>query len=313
MAIKPTPTYTTTKQEFLNSVLNKIGKQEFSNLVYINPLKRIKGEFIEGPTDIEEIYVERSVDKGYDPNGDGVLDREKPVTFVQYHTNTKEHGYKATIQNKQMRKGFMTKNSLSTMANTILNQLHTGCEVDEYQDCLDTLKALVTNSQLLSVTEMVDGKEIGVARTMQNVITISPVTDEATAKVFVKEIKKTIHKMSDYSTTYSDKANFARPSDLLLFIDSDVDVEIQIEWLAGAFNLSPAQLNDTTKIVIPNMKSKIGAIGVLCHHKCLKINPCYYDIDSIKNTKGKFINYDLVTETLLSYTTWYPHAIIKDA
>ena len=296
MAIQPTATYTTTKQEFLNSVLNKIGKQEFSNLTYKNPLKRLRGEFIDGPHDIEEIYVDRSADVGYDPNGEGVLDRVKPTTYVQYHTNTIEHGYKCTIQNKQMRKGFMSKNALSTMANTILNQLHTGCEVDEYNDCLNTLKALVSVPK---------GEK-------DNVISVSPVIDETTSKAFVKEVKKTIHKMSDYTTTYSDKANHAKSSDLILFLDSDVEVETQVEWLASAFNLSITELNDTTKIVIPNMKAKVGAIAVICHHKCLKINPLYYDIDSIKNTKGKFVNYDLVTETLLSYTTWYPYAIIKD-
>lgn len=297
MPIQPTSTYTQTKQEFLNSVLNKIGKQEFSNLVYTNPLKRIRGEFIEGPHDIEEIYVERSTDKGYDPTGAGVLDREKPTVHVQYHTNTVEHGYKATIQNKQMRKGFMSKNSLSTMANTILNQLHTGCEVDEYNDTLNTLKALVSAPK----------------HSKDNVITVQPVVDEETSKAFVKEIKKTINRMADYDTRYSDKANYAKSSDLILFIDSDVEVETQVEWLASAFNLSVAQLNETTKIVIPNMKKKVGAIAVIAHHKCLKINPLYYDIDSIKNTKGKFVNYDLVTETLLSYTTWYPYAVVKEA
>jgi hypothetical protein len=297
MAIQPSATLTQTKQEFLNSVLNKIGKQEFSNLVYTNPLKRIRGEFIEGPHDIEEIYVERSADIGYDPDGAGVLDRTKPTTFVQYHTNTIEHGYKATIQNKQMRKGFLTTNALSTMANTILNQLHTGCEVDEYTDCINTLKALVESP-------------LG---TKNNVFTVDPVIDETTSKAFVKQVKKIIPKMTEYTSTYSDKANYAKASDLILFLDSDVEVETEVEWLASAFNLSIAQLNETTKIVIPNMKTKIGAIAVICHHKCLKINPLYYDIDSIKNTKGKFINYDLVTETLLSYTTWYPYAVVKES
>ena len=296
MTIQPSQTYTQTKQEFLNSVLNKIGKQEFSNVQYKNPLKRIIGGFIEGPSDIEEIYVERSQDVGYDPDGSGVLDREKPAVFVQYHNNTIEHGYKCTIQNKQMRKGFTTKNALGTMANTIIQQLHTGKEVDEYTDCLNTLKALVS-------------APLG---SKQNVITVSPVTNETTAKAFIKELKKTIYKMGDYSTTYSDKANSAKPSDLILFLDSDTDVELQVEWLASAFNMSVTELNETTKLIIPNMKTKVGAIAVLAHYKSLKINPCYYDIDSIKNTKGKFVNYDLVTETLLSYTTWYPYAIIKD-
>lgn len=310
MAIQPSATYTQTKQEFLNSVLNKIGKQEFSNVTYKNPLKRIIGEFIEGAHDIEEIYVDRSEDIGYDPDGIGVMDRQKPSVHVQYHTNTKEHGYKCTIQNKQMRKGFMTKNALGTMANTIIAQLHTGKEVDEYNDCIDTLKALVSgaNTQGLSAKEI----KASISPRKNNVISVKPVTDEASAKALIKEIKKTIYKMKDYTDIYSDKPNSASPQDLILYLDSDTDVEIQVEWLASAFNMTTTEINETTKMIVPNLKSKVGAIAVLTHHKSLKINPLYYDIDSIKNTKGKFVNYDLVTESLLSYTTWYPYAIIKD-
>lgn len=322
MAIKPTESYTQTKQEFLNSVLNKIGKQEFSNTKYKNPLARLKGEFIEGPSDIEEIYVDRSSDTGYDKEGTGVLDRQKPSVLVQYHTFTQEHGYKCTIQNKQMRKGFLNKAALGTMADNIIQQLHTGQEVDDYQDCLNTLKALV-DSSINGITlhdeidDITGDKKRKQSKTrfnkaMNNVISVKPVTDETTGKMFVKEIKKAIYKMSDYTDMYSTKPNTAQPGDLILFLDSDTDVELSVELLASAFNMTVSELNQTSKIIIPNMKNKIGCIGLLAHNKCIKINPTYYDMDSIKNTRGKFVNYDLVTETLLSYTTWYPHVIIKD-
>lgn len=298
MTIAPTPTYTQTKQEFLNSVLNKIGKQEFSNKTYTNPLKRLRGQFIEGPTDIEEIYVDRASDTGYDKDGTTVLDRVKPTTSVQYHTNTVEHGYKCTVQNKQMRKGFLNANGLQTMAQAIINSLHTGQELDDYQDCINTLKALTSAPK----------------GTKANVFTVAPVTDETTSKAFTKTIKKTIHKMKDYGTTFSDKGSYADASELILFIDSDTDVEVQVEHLASAFNMTVAELSETSKIVIPNMKTKLGnnTIAVLSHNKCIKINPCYYDLDSIKNTRGKFVNYDLATETLCSYTTWFPFAVIQE-
>lgn len=298
MAIAPTPTYTQTKQEFLNSVLNKIGKQEFSNKTYTNPLKRLRGQFINGPTDIEEIYVDRVADTGYDKEGSGVLDRVKPTVSVQYHTNTVEHGYKTTVHNKQMRKGFLNKDGLQTMAQAIINSLHTGQELDDYQDCINTLKALTTSAK----------------GSKDNIIKVSPVTNEATSKTFTKAIKKTIHKMRDYSSVYSDKPSYANANELILFMDSDTDVEVEIEHLASAFNMTIAQLNETSKIIIPDMKKKLGnnTIAVLAHEKCIKINPCYYDLDSIKNTRGKFVNFDLATETLCSYTTWYPHAIIQE-
>ena len=298
MAIAPNGNYTQTKQEFLNSVLSKIGKQEFSNKTYTNPLKRLRGNFIEGPTDIEEIYVERLEDTGYDKEGKGVLDRVKPSVSVQYHQNTIEHGYKTTIHNKEMRKGFLNANGLQTMAQAIINSLHTGQELDDYTDCINTLKALVNSPK---------GEK-------ENVLTVKPVIDENTSKAFTKTIKKTVHKMKDWGTVYSDKGSYAEPNELILFIDSDTDVEVQIEHLASAFNMSVAELNELSKIVIPNMKEKLGnnTIAVLTHYKCIKINPCYYDLDSIKNTRGKFVNYDLVTETLCSYTTWFPFAIIQE-
>ena len=298
MAIAPTPTYTQTKQEFLNSVLNKIGKQEFSNKTYTNPLKRLRGQFINGPTDIEEIYVDRVADTGYDKEGSGVLDRVKPTVSVQYHTNTVEHGYKTTVHNKQMRKGFLNANGLQTMAQAIINSLHTGQELDDYQDCINTLKALTTAAK----------------GSKDNIIKVSPVNNEVTSKAFTKAIKKTIHKMKDYSSVYSDKPSFANANELILFMDSDTDVEVEIEHLASAFNMTIAQLNETSKIIIPDMKKKLGnnTIAVLAHEKCIKINPCYYDLDSIKNTRGKFVNFDLATETLCSYTTWFPYAIIQE-
>lgn len=297
MTIQPSPTYTQTKQDFLNSVLNKIGKQEFSNKTYKNPLSRLRGGFVEGPTDIEEIYVYRAEDTGFDTTGSTVLDKKKPTTKVQYHTKTVEHGYKTTVQNKEMRKGFMNSGSLGTMANAIITSLHTGSELDDYQDCLNVLKALTLSPK---------GDK-------SNIITTTTVTNEESAKEFTKTIKKTVLKMKDYGTVYSDVPSWAETTELMLFVDSDVDVEVQVEHLASAFNMSVAELNELSKIVIPNMKEKIGAIAVICHNKCLKINPCYYDLDSIKNTQGKFVNFDLVTETLTSYTTWYPYAIITDS
>ena len=297
MAIIPSATYTPTKQEFLNSVINKIGKQTYSDQVYVNPLKRFKGEFIENASDIEEIYVGRTADTGYDKEGAGVLDRAKPTTFVQYHTNEIEHGYKVTVHDKQVRKGFTSKGGVTKMAEHIIQSMHTGAEIDEYKDILDTLKALCS------------AKQVG------QTVTLTKVTNEITAKAFCKEVKKVIPKMGEMNEIYSKKPNFAPKEKLVLFIDSDVDVEIQTEYLASLFNMSVAQLNDTTKIVVPNLTTKLGdnQFAVLCDERCLKIHPTYYNVESIRNTRGKFTNYDLVVSLLLSYTDWFQFVVFKES
>lgn len=292
MAIKPNANYTTSKQEFLNSVINKIGRQTYSNQVYVNPLKRFKGDFIENANHIEEIYVERAKDTGYDKDGGGVLDRTKPMVYTQYHTEEVDHGYKQTIHDKEMRKGFTSQGALSSMADNILQSLHNGATYDEYYDIINVLKELVINTSAAGAK-----------------ISVDKVIDETTGKNFCKTIKKVIPKMGKWNTIYSSKENFAPINKLVLFIDSDVDVDVKAEYLAGVFNMSLTELNDTTKIVVPDMISEVGAMAILLDERCLKIHPTFYNVDNIRNTRGKFTNYDLVTSTLVSYTDWFQHAI----
>lgn len=296
MAIKPSAEYSITKQEFLNSVINKIGKQTYSDQAYSNPLKRFKGEFVETATDIEEIYVGRVEDTGYDVDGKGVLDRVKPQVAVQYHTNEIEHAYKVTIQDKMMRKGFTTKGGISKMADHIMQSMHNGANLDEYQDVIDVLVALCG------------------AKTASNTITVPAVKDEETAKSFTKEVKKIIPKMGEWNNLYSKKPNFAPIGRLVMFLDSDVDVEVSTEYLASLFNMTVAQLNDTTKIIVPNLKAKLGGnqFAVLLDERCLKINPSYYNCESIRNTRGKFTNYDLVTNLFKSYTDWFQFVVFVE-
>ncbi len=293
MTIQPNANYTVTKQEFLNSVINKIGKQTYSDQAYLNPLKRFKGDFIEEASDIEEIYVGRIEDTGYDEEGKGVMDRVKPPVYTQYHTNEKEHGYKVSIHDKQMRKGFLTKGGIATMGDHIIQSLHTSSNIDEYEDIVSVLKALCNK------------------KTENNTISLPVVNDEISAKKFCKEVKKIIPKMREYNSLYSEKPNFAPTEKLVLFIDSDVDVEVQTEYLASLFNMTVSELNDTTKIVVPNLIEKMGGttFAILLDERCLKIHPTYYGIESIRNTSGKFTNFDLTTSLLLSFTTWFQFVV----
>lgn len=294
--IGPTGTYTNLKGEFLNSVINKLGVQSYSDQSYSNPLKRFKGEFIEGATDIEEIYVGRATDTGYDKEGVGVLDRAKPVVSAQYHTDEVEHGYKVTVHDKQMRKAFLQKGGVNTMGDHIIQSMHNGSNIDEYTDIINALKLLTTK------------------KTANNTISVTKVTNDITAKAFCKEVKKIIPKMGEWNSLYSAKPNFAPTNKLVLFLDSDVDVEVNTEYLAALFNMTVAQLNDTSKVIVPNLSTKLGdtQFAVLCDERCLKINPSYYNVESIRNTRGKFTNYDLVTNLFTSCTDWFQFIVFKE-
>lgn len=293
----PNGTYTNVKGEFLNSIINKIGRQEYTDQAFVNPLKRFKGGFIDCASDIEEIYVAKAEDTGFDKEGKTVMDRTKPMVFAQYHTTTVEHGYKQTTSFKAIRKAFADKGGVTKMAHHIIQSIHTGSEVDEYNDIIQVLKALAKS-------------KVGT-----NTISIAKVVDEVTSKRFCKEVKKVIPKMSEWNSNYSKRPNYAKASRLVLFIDSDVDVEISVESLASAFNMSHIDLNNTTKIVVPNLLTKLGdkQFAILCDERCLKINPSFYDISPTPNNRGKFVNHDLVVELLTSYSDWFQFVVFTEA
>lgn len=278
----PSATYVIKKQEFLNSVVNKIGKQVYSTTAYVNPLKRIKRGFIENANEIEEIYVARAIGYDYDPNGTGALDRVKPTVKTQYHQVDYAKDFQVTIQDKQVRKGFLTRGGVSRMANEIIESLHTGAEYEEYTKCLEILDTIATNSKYK--------KEV------------TDVTDLASAKAFTKELKKTIKKMGLRSETFATVENHCKPKDMILFLNMDWSIEMDVEMLAQAFNMTKQEINECTIIEIPELTTNKNTMAILCDERALQIYDTYYGLEPQRNAKGKFTNHFLSTEKIFSHS-----------
>lgn len=278
----PSATYTVKKQEFLNSVVNKIGKQIYSTTAYNNPLKRIKKGFIANANEIEEIYIARAVGTNYDPDGQGALDRVKPDVKTQYHQVDYEKDFQVTIQDKQVRKGFTTDGGVTRIANEIMESLHTGAEYEEYLKCIEILDTIATNSKYK--------KEV------------ADVVDNATAKAFVKELKKTIKHMGLRSETFATYENHCKPSDMILFLNMDWAIEMDVEMLATAFNMSKQEINECTIIEIPSLTTNPNTKAILCDERALQIYDTYYGLEPQRNAKGKFTNHFLSTEKIFSWS-----------
>lgn len=278
----PSATYVIKKQEFLNSVVNKIGKQIYSTTAYTNPLKRIKRGFIENANEIEEIYIARAVGYDYDPNGTGALDRVKPSVTTQYHQVDYEKDFQVTIQDKQVRKGFTSKGGVTRVANEIMESLHTGAEYEEFTKCIEILDTIATQSKYK--------KEV------------TDVTDNSSAKAFTKELKKTIKKMGFRSETFATVENHCKPNQMILFLNMDWSVEMDIEMLAQAFNMSKQEINECTIIEIPELKTNKRTKAILCDERALQIYDTFYELEPQRNGKGKFTNHFLSTEKIFSYS-----------
>jgi hypothetical protein len=290
----PTSTYTPAKSEFLTNVVNKIGKQIYSSTAYQNPLKRLKKGFIDNANDIEEIYIARAVGYAYDAAATDTLARVKPTVTTQYHTENFDKGYTVTVQDKQVRQAFQNTEGVNRLANEIITSLHTGSEYDEYVQTLAVLNSVATNAPSTAKK------------------TITAVTDNATAKALVKQIKKDVKAMGDRSATFATVENHCKPSDLILFLNRDYSVEIDVELLATAFNIDKAQLSDMTIIEIPALTdTKIKAI--VADNRAIQIYDTYYEVEPQRNAKGKFTNQHLTVSKIFSYSNLVNVAVYSTA
>ena len=284
-------TYNVQKQEFLNSVVNKIGKQIYSSTAYVNPLKRLKKGFIENSSDIEEIYVARALGAEYDADGAGALDRVKPEVSTMYHQESWERAYTVTTQDKQVRKGFLSKDGVSRLANEIVESMHTGAEYEEYLQCIELLKDIAEGAKFKK--------------------TVADVKDIESAKAFVKEVKKTINKMARRSEDFAQVENHCKPDQMVLLLNEDWDVEIDVELLASAFNMDKTKLDECVKILIPDLGN--GVKAMLMDERALQIYDLFYEVEPQRNAKGKFTNHHLTVEKMFSWSNLVNVAVFKVA
>lgn len=283
--------YTIKKQEFLNSVVNKIGKQIYSTTAYTNPLKKLKRGFIANASDIEEIYIARAVGKDYDETGTGALDRVKPDVKTEYHQETWERDYQVTTQDKQVRKGFRSEGGVTRIANEIMESLHTGSEYEEYVKTLELLDTIIDNAVY---KEEVD-----------------EVKDKDSAKAFIKRIRKVLNHFELRSTKYATVENHCKANNTVLFVDMDWLVEIDIELLADTFNMTKAELKDSVIIKIPELAKNKNTKAILMDERALQIYDLFYELEPQRNAKGKFTNHFLSTEKMFSYSNMVNIAVFN--
>lgn len=273
------------KNEFLGSLVNKIGRQEYASKAYLNPLSKFKKGFIDNANEIEEIYVARVQGLSQDLDGTTTLKRVKPDVKTLYHNQEYGKCYTATITDKQVRQAFTSKDGVKRIADEILSQQHTGVEYDEYvamKEAINDFAAAIPETAKRNITE---------------------VTNQTTAKEFVKKIKKDIGKMQFRSTNYCEYEQHSKAEDLVLFVHIDYQAEIDVELLATAFNINKAELN--TKVVYVDGFTDTKLRAVLLDVGAIKVFDTLYNNEQQRNAQGMFTNYHLNVEKIVSYSTLY--------
>lgn len=213
------------QNEFLNALVNRIGRVLISSKMYDNPWAMFKKGMLEFGETIEEIFVNIAKPFQFDPAvaESEVFKREIPDVIAAFHIMNYQKFYKTTISNDQLRQAFLSWEGITDLIAKIVNAMYTGANYDEFQTMKYMLAKHILNGRMYPVT--------------------IPTVSAENMKSIVSQIKGVSNTFEFMSDKYnvSGVQTFTEKKDQYLLINSNFDATMDVEVLASAFNMDKAE------------------------------------------------------------------------
>ena len=217
--------------EFVTNLINRIGLTIVRNKTFNNPLSILRKGSVPLGTDIQDIYENPAEAEQYEISNTAMaklLTITDPDTHVAYYRRNRKDMYTKTISRENLQGAFVSWEKFEAYISAITTSLYSGNYIDEFK----LTKALVDGAY--------DNDKVIVE-------TVSAVTDEATAKAFIKKCRSLYNKMKMPSTNYNAYSKFSgakgeittwtEDDRMVLIVTSDVMAEVDVDVLARAFNI----------------------------------------------------------------------------
>lgn len=238
--------YQPTQNEFIDTMVNLIGRIWIEYRMFTNPLRVLKKGMLEYGDTVEMMYTRIAKAHQFDPAQAETewMKREIPDVVTAFAKRDYTVFYKATISDDMLRAAFMGWGQLSDFINSVFNSMYTGAEFDEYR----TMMQLLDN--------------YGAAGKF-GILTVNDITDKNSAHEALAKVKALSNKMTflrnDFNSlgvvTATPKAN------QVLIIDADWDAYFDVQGYATLFNLEPARAQ-YRKIVVDDFPDTLKNGGV---------------------------------------------------
>ena len=274
-----------TENEFLSALVNKVAMTVVRNKTFKNPLSVLKKGGVPLGRNIEEIYTNPVTGTAFDPTGAKLLERSLPDTKAIYHSMNRQGQYKATVSKSQLIQAFTSYQALERLLDSIVNAIYSGDNLDEFMLMKQLFASAITGGKL---------------KTIDTGLTAIDNTDGA--KSFVKAVKTVGQAMefpgSNFNSYYDiNKATDAKPvitwtpkENQVLILRNDVAVDVDVELLAKAFNVSYTDLEQRTLIVDSfGDATKCGA--VLCDEAFVQVYDNLQQMENFHNGEGLYDNF----------------------
>lgn len=266
----------TIQNEFISSLVDRIGLVIIRSVSLKNDLAKFKkGQMPLGRT-IEEIFVDITSEKRYDPEEaeEQVFKREIPNVKTLFHEMNRQGFYKQSIQQESLKTAFVSWGNFEDFTSRVISAMYNSAEVDEY----NYMKLLADNYY---------------AKGHFKVVPVDPVVGETTAKEFIKKIRTTATLMGlgQGSRAYNSLAVQTRTdlSDMHLIISAKLNAEVDVDVLAKAFNMSKTDF--VGQVTIIDEFASPGLEAILVDRDWFMVYDKELKMQSIYNPQGLYWNY----------------------
>ena len=217
--------------EFIK-VIGKIVRQRIYDTTFSredNPFAKFFREPLEPGLTSEDLYLDLIT--GSVPNWSGSAEIElgikKPDITACYHTTNYEKQYKVSTSYAQAKSAFMSMSGVGSLMDRILGTLNSSCEYDTFLACIELISTMYNDNIMYHVYNVDLDTSDGIKKFLYDF------------KRITKDMTMMTNKYNPYRFTTK------TPKDQLVFISKPKFIEkINVDYLAGVFNLSKAEIQE---------------------------------------------------------------------
>ena len=290
-------TYRPQMNEFIDSLVNRIGAEIYKGISWTNPLSKFKRGMLEFGDTIEEINVGLIQAKVYDPDRQNLENEiwgaETPDVQSSFHKINRQNYYKLTVNEMLLRRAFLSDYGLSGFITQLMQSPQTSDEYDEFLTMTSLFRQWYDAGGIFKV-QIGDIANSG--------------SDEADSKYALRRLREFSGNLAFPSTRYNPAGMpvAANPDELELFITPEANAALDVEALAGAFNENRANFDARTTVIPQEYFNIPGVQAILTTRDFFVVADSLIETTNAPNPVGLHTNYFLHHHQVVSASRFVP-------
>ena len=281
--------YSQGRNTIIPSLLERIGLQTVDTSAWRNPLAMYKKDPMRYGMTHEETFVNMCKGKLYDPRESYEYAFQQYQSYIMsvFHKVNLNMQYPVTITYDNLRSAFLTEYGIRDMMSAKMESAVTGANWDEY----NAMKSMI---------------DTGYDAQILPAVTVPAVTDEASAKKLLTEIKAAVNefRFPNPANNIAGATSASTPYNLIWLTTPRVDAQISVEALAYAFNMDKAQVDVRTVIVDKFDNEAIQ--GVLMDVRFFNVRDQFREMSDQRLANILSWNYFYTLVEMVSASPFYP-------